>query len=235
MTNPTAAAAASPSAPPSPADDEVTTSVNPMRDDERNPAGAERGGRPAGGGPGSGPLATGTQAPVAVPPGAPTRPEATAPPEARPEATAPPEAPAAPRAPATAKPATAKPATGSRTTRSTRAVVRRLEPWTVLKVSLVFYLCMFLVVLGAAVLLWILARSAGVVENVESFMNSIGFTDFEFLPGQLLRATALGGLVLVLAGTAGNVLLSLLYNLIAEVVGGVTIVLDDDRRSRRRR
>ena len=118
--------------------------------------------------------------------------------------------------------------------RTTRAVVRRVDPWTVLKVSLLFYLAMFVVLLTAGVLLWTAARSAGVVDNVESFMDSIGFTDFRFLPNRILRASFLGGLVMVVAGTAGNVLMTVLYNLISDVVGGLTLTLTDDDKGRRK-
>ena len=118
--------------------------------------------------------------------------------------------------------------------RTTRAVIRRVDPWTVLKVSLLFYLAMFVVLLTAGVLLWTAARSAGVVDNVESFMDSIGFTDFRFLPNRILRASFLGGLVMVVAGTAGNVLMTVLYNLISDVVGGLTLTLTDDDKGRKK-
>lgn len=113
--------------------------------------------------------------------------------------------------------------------RVTRAVVRHLDPWSVGKVSLCFYLAVYLVVLTALIILWGAASAAGVVDNLEGFMDDIGFTGFRFLPGQLLRATALGGLVLAAAGAVGNVLLAVLYNLIGEVVGGVRITLADDQ------
>ena len=76
--------------------------------------------------------------------------------------------------------------------------------------------------------------SDAVVDNIESFMDSIGFTDFRFLPNRILRASFLGGLVLVVAGTAANVLMTVLYNLISDVVGGLTLTLTDDDRSRKR-
>jgi hypothetical protein len=119
--------------------------------------------------------------------------------------------------------------------RVSRVVVRRLDPWTVLKVSALFYLSMFVVLLTAGVLLWIGANAAGVIENVESFMSSVGFTDFEFLPGQILRTSAIIGLVLVIAGTAANVLMAVLYNLIGDVVGGIQVTLADEERRPHRR
>jgi hypothetical protein len=117
--------------------------------------------------------------------------------------------------------------------RASRVVVRNVDPWSVLKVSLLFYLSVFVILLVAAMLLWAAANSVGIVENIESFMDSIGFTDFTFEAGQLLRATALGGAVLVVAGTFGNVVMSVLYNLISEVVGGLRITLGEDETGRR--
>lgn len=118
--------------------------------------------------------------------------------------------------------------------RSSRVVLGRVDPWAVLKLSLLFYLSLCVVLLVAGVLLWSAATSAGVVDNVESFISEIGFEDFRFLPGQILRASALGGLVLVVAGSCGNVLMAVLYNLISDVVGGlkVTLVEDDGNRTR---
>lgn len=120
------------------------------------------------------------------------------------------------------------------TIRTSRLVIRRLDPWTVLKVSILFYLSLCIVLLVAGVMLWLGARSIGVIGNVESFMDSIGFTDFEFRAGQILRGSALGGMVLVVAGTFGNVLMATLYNLINDVVGGLKVTLAEDERPRHR-
>jgi hypothetical protein len=117
--------------------------------------------------------------------------------------------------------------------RSSKVVLKRLDPFSVMKVSLLFYLSMFLILLVAAVLLWGAAESVGVVGNIESFMDSIGFTDFTFEAPQLLRGAGLGGAVLVLAGTFGNVVMAVLYNLISDVVGGIKVTLGEDDRGRR--
>lgn len=111
--------------------------------------------------------------------------------------------------------------------RTTRVVLRRLDPWSVLKLSLVYYLCVFVVLLVAGVLLWAGANAAGVVGNIETFMEDIGFDDFRFLPGQLFGGIALGGLVLVVAGTFANVLLTVLFNLMSDAVGGLKLTLEE--------
>jgi hypothetical protein len=113
-------------------------------------------------------------------------------------------------------------------TRVSRVVLRRVDPWSVLKVSVLFYLSVCIVLLTAGVLLWVGARSVGVIENVEGFLDQIGFTDFQFVPGQMLRGAALGGVVLVGTGTFANVLMAVLYNLINDVVGGIRVTLAED-------
>jgi hypothetical protein len=112
--------------------------------------------------------------------------------------------------------------------RTSRVVLRRIDPWAVLKVSLLFWFSMVLVLLTAAVLLWAAAASVGLIENVEGFMEGLGFEDFRFLPGQLLRGAALVGLVMSVAGTCGNVLLAVLYNIISDTVGGIRLTLSED-------
>jgi hypothetical protein len=113
--------------------------------------------------------------------------------------------------------------------RRVRRVVRKLDTWSVLKVAALFYLCLVLVVLLAGILLWLGGSTLGAVDNVEKFMRSIGFDDFRFVGGQLLRGFIAGGLVLVVLGTGFTVLMSVIYNLISDVVGGVQLtVLEED-------
>ena len=115
-----------------------------------------------------------------------------------------------------------------RLARTTRVVLRRLDPWSVLKLSIVYYLALFLIVLVAGTLLWAGASSIGVVENIESFMVDIGFDDFRFVPSKLLGGVALGGLVLVVAGTVANVIMCALFNLMSDATGGLRLTFQED-------
>ena len=142
-----------------------------------------------------------------------------------PTASAPPERDAPTGVDRAASAPAARTARGGRTT---RVVLRRLDTWTVLKLSLVYYLALFVVLLVAAMLLWAGATAVGVVGNIESFMVDIGFDGFRFIPSELLGGFALGGLVLVVAGTFANVLMTALFNLMSDVVGGVKLTLQED-------
>lgn len=71
--------------------------------------------------------------------------------------------------------------------RRVRRVVRHVELGSVLKISLLFFTCVFLILCVASALLWSTARSAGVVDDVESFITSLGYGNCEDAEGD--RAT----------------------------------------------
>jgi hypothetical protein len=234
-----------------------------------------------------------TQRPTGTPEGPPPRRPAgddTAP---VPATQAPAAAVAAPTTPNSEAPKAPKAKPGRVRARKVRRVVRHIEPWSVLKISLLFYAALFLIVCVASVLLWGVARASGTVDNVESFVTSVGgfgncepidgaapttattvpgavstapvdqldptgasttlpedlgsaaapppgededcrageelVGEFKFEDRRIFQAFALGGIVLVLAGSATNVVLVLLFNLMSDLTGGVRVtVLEED-------
>ena len=109
--------------------------------------------------------------------------------------------------------------------RRVRRVIRKIDSWTVLRFSFLFCLCLFVIVVVAGVLLWTAANRIGVFDDIAKFMESIGFKNFEFRGGMILRAALVGGGVLVLLGTVGSVIAAILYNLISDIVGGIELVM----------
>lgn len=107
--------------------------------------------------------------------------------------------------------------------RPVRRVVRHVDPWSVLKVSIFFYISLVIVLLIGAVILWSLAQSAGAVSKIEKFMQDLGFTDFRFRGREIFKVTAFGGIILVVAGTVFTTILAFLYNLISDLAGGVEV------------
>ena len=117
--------------------------------------------------------------------------------------------------------------------RRVQRIVRHVDPWSVLKFSLLLYFSLFLIILSAGVLLWLAASATDVISGVEDFIRELfGFETFAFEPGQILTASVLGGLVLVIAGTAANVVFSVLFNLISDVVGGLRMTVIEEERVR---
>ena len=125
-----------------------------------------------------------------------------------------------------------------------------IDPWSVFKLSVLFYICVCLIVVVAGTLLWNVGRSVGTVDDVESFVTRMGaygtctfkaevpagtaFEDdddcaegevlvggFKFDDGTLFRVAAIGGGILVVAGSIGNVLMVVLINLLNELTGGL--------------
>lgn len=116
--------------------------------------------------------------------------------------------------------------------RRVRRVIRRVDPWTVLRFSALFYLCMLVVSLVAGLLLWAAASTTGVIDNVERFFKELfALESFSINGGLIFRSTLMGGLVVVLLGTGANVLMAVLYNLTSDVVGGIEVsVLEEEAR-----
>ena len=107
-----------------------------------------------------------------------------------------------------------------------------------LKVALIFYFCLWVILLIAGVMLWSLAVSSGTVDNVETFVTELfALESFTFNADQIFRASAIGGLVLVVAGAGFTVLMAVLFNLISDVTGGVrfTVVEEETARPRPKR
>ena len=114
--------------------------------------------------------------------------------------------------------------------RKVTRIVRRVDAWGVFKISLIFYVILYIILLVAGILLWNLANTTGTVANVEGFVRDLfGLKTFEFDGEKLFRASWVLGAILVIAGTGLNVTLAVLFNLISDLVGGVRVtVLEEE-------
>lgn len=117
--------------------------------------------------------------------------------------------------------------------RKVRRLVRHIEPWSVLKVGLLFNFCMWIVIMVAGVLLWNAAETAGTISDIEQFAEEIfALEEFAFEGEQIFRAVALGGLVLAVAATGFMVLIAILLNLISDLTGGVRVTVVEEETAR---
>lgn len=126
-----------------------------------------------------------------------------------------------------------------------------ISPWSVFKISALFYLCLGLILLVAGTLLYNAGRSIGTIDQFESFVTRMGaygecvakadveagaeFEEdedkcgegevlvggFALDDGTLFRAAAIGGAILVVGGAITSVLMTVLLNLLNEVTGGI--------------
>lgn len=118
--------------------------------------------------------------------------------------------------------------------RRTNVVVRRVNAWSVLKFSLLFYFCLMLVFMFALLLLYWVLGVIGVLDSLSKLLSDIGFgspkSGFKFHGYWIFSRLFLIGVGGVVVWSLVNMLVALLYNLCADVVGGIKITLGEDRR-----
>lgn len=107
-------------------------------------------------------------------------------------------------------------------------MVRRIELWSVLKLAVVLYTCLYVAVLATLAAIWGLAYSSGQIENLQEFLGDVGLENYRFYGDQMFRACAAIGAVGVLAGTLLTVLTAALVNVISEVTGGIRLVVIEE-------
>jgi hypothetical protein len=108
--------------------------------------------------------------------------------------------------------------------RRARLVLRRLDPWSVLKFSVLFYLCLMLISLLVFAVVWFVLVNMGVFEEVTKFAGNFNL-EVTFPAGTVFRWYILIGLLGVVVWSVVTVLLTLLFNLVNDVTGGIEVVL----------
>ena len=121
--------------------------------------------------------------------------------------------------------------------RRVRRVVRHIDTWSVFKVATIFVACIWGVVVLASLLVWRAAVTSGSVENTEDFIVDLGFQDFNFNPQQMFEALLSAGAVIAIAAIFFIWLLTVLFNLICDITGGlrITMIEQDVADARKRR
>ena len=128
------------------------------------------------------------------------------------------------------RPVAARPAAAAAADRRARLVLRRLDPWSVLKFSLLFYLCLMLVGLLVFAVIWFVLVNMGVFEEITKFAGNFD-VNVTFPAGKVFRWYIMLGLLGVVLWSIVTVLATLLFNLINDITGGIEVVLAErDRR-----
>ena len=144
------------------------------------------------------------------------------------QATVVPPTPAPAEAPARAQRERAMPSPAR--SRQAKVVLRKVGPWSVLKISFLFYLCVMLVFIGAMMILYAIVGAIGALDSLTRLIRDL-FADqsFEIHGGWLFTRGLSIGLVLVVLWTLINVFIVFLYNLLSDVVGGIEVTLSERR------
>jgi hypothetical protein len=129
--------------------------------------------------------------------------------------------------------------------RRTRVEVRRIGPFSVLKFSLIFYFCIFLVLYLSLAIIWGILSASGAIDSLEQLLGVIfpssgarsptgqlstgAAPPLEIATGQLFTWLFIGGCVGVAVWSCINVFIAIMYNLISDIVGGIEVTLADRR------
>ena len=116
--------------------------------------------------------------------------------------------------------------------RRVRRIIRHVDPWSMLKVSLVFFICVWVMFMVAVVIIWSIAQSSGTVDKIESFVSDLGVTGWKLDGTFVFRQYGLFGLVMVFACTTASVVSTIIFNLISDLVGGIWISVIEEETSR---
>lgn len=112
--------------------------------------------------------------------------------------------------------------------RQTRLVLRKISPWTVFRFSILFYFALMVVMLVAGTILYFLLSLVGILDSITNLIRDL-FADRAFsISGLWLFVRGVGlGLVSVVGWSVVNLFGALLYNVIADLVGGIEVSLGD--------
>jgi hypothetical protein len=115
------------------------------------------------------------------------------------------------------------------TVRRVRRIIRKIDPWTSLKVSALVWAVLAVALVLGTVIFWSVLDRAGIPDKITAFMVEITLIEESSQPfanvEQFFRALVFGAIVWWVAMTGATVLGAVVYNLVSDVVGGLEIVV----------
>jgi hypothetical protein len=114
--------------------------------------------------------------------------------------------------------------------RQARVMIRKVGPWSVLKLSVLFYLCIMTVIMGSLIILYGVLDAIGALDSVTRLIRDL-FADqtFEIHGDWLFSRGVMIGLAMVVLWSLINLFVAFLYNLISDIVGGIEVTLSERR------
>lgn len=124
-------------------------------------------------------------------------------------------------------------AAAARGPRRARLHLKRIDPWSVMKFSFAVSLVLFIVLIVATTVLYIALDSMGVFTSLNELVGSlVGSGDntgegFKFTARGVIGVSALLGVVNMVLFTAMATLGAFVYNVCADLVGGIELTLSE--------
>lgn len=115
------------------------------------------------------------------------------------------------------------------TVRRVRRIIRKVDPWTALKVSTLIWAVLALAIVLGIVIFWSILERAGLPQKITDFMVEITLVDEGSQPfantEQFLRFVVFSSVVWWIAMTGLTVAGAVVYNLVSDIVGGLEVVV----------
>ena len=111
--------------------------------------------------------------------------------------------------------------------RRVRRVLRKIDPWTVLKVSIIFNVIIVMAISIGIAIAWSLLRNSGIPDSIVDSINELAIFEEDInLDGpSYFRVMVFFSIVSTILLTGLATLSAVFYNLISDVVGGVEFVV----------
>ena len=109
-------------------------------------------------------------------------------------------------------------------------ILRRIDLWSALKLSLGLYSAVFVVFLLGGLGVWMGARQLGGIGYIERQAEIYGFADngtFHLKGMEILKFAAVVGPILVVLGSLATVAAVAMFNTMARFSGGVEVMVSD--------
>ncbi|GAA5189005.1 hypothetical protein GCM10023322_40950 [Rugosimonospora acidiphila] len=115
--------------------------------------------------------------------------------------------------------------------RRARLFVKRIDPWSVMKFSFAVAFVLFFVAIVATAVLYLALDAMGVWDSVNKALADMigngGKSGFKITAGAVIGAAGVLGLVNVVLFTALATLSAFIYNVCADLVGGIEVTLSE--------
>lgn len=113
--------------------------------------------------------------------------------------------------------------------RRVRRIIRRVDAWTVFKVSALFWIVFSIALTLGLVMFWTVLTASGIPDRVTSVLIEITLLEEGADPfgdsENFLRLAVFGSMVFAVLATGLTTLSAVMYNLITDVVGGIEFVV----------
>ena len=115
------------------------------------------------------------------------------------------------------------------TVRRVRRIIRKIDPWTALKVSSIVWAVVALALILGGVIFWSVLERSGLPDRLAEFLVEITLIEPGTRPfantEQFFRVMIFGSVAWWVLMTGATVSFAIVYNLVTDVVGGIEVVV----------